>query len=409
LKIYIPVSKRYLRLHDLYGTDAGRKPAGPDKPAALIKHAENPPDESFIAGPSNNNDMRHRRNRSARARHVKNRRGLPVFWIVVIDVLAACAALFIFSLYYFILPIDQSGGARELPTPSLYAGNVSPEPSGQAAGESKTAVRTPAKTKSAQPSPSASADHSTWGAKFAGKFTAGNVEKTENSYKSGNINVQVNKVEKSGVTYYVADIYVKDLKFFRTAFAGGKFGRGMHDATDAIAREKDAVIAINGDYCGYNAGPVVRNGKLYRNELYKDALVLNYDGSMQTFSARDFDMKAVTEKGVWQVWTFGPMLLQDGKPMQEFDSSLNPANPRTAVGYYEPGHYCFVTVDGRQPGYSTGYTLKELSKLFYGLGCKAAFNLDGGQSSEMAFMGSLVNRPYDGGRGTSDIVYIADS
>ena len=54
-------------------------------------------------------------------------------------------------------------------------------------------------------------------------------------------------------------------------------------------------------------------------------------------------------------------------------------------------------------------TLQELSQFFYDQGCTVAFNLDGGQSSEMVFLGNVVNQPYDGGRSASDILYIADS
>ncbi|MDR2657724.1 MAG: phosphodiester glycosidase family protein [Oscillospiraceae bacterium] len=50
--------------------------------------------------------------------------------------------------------------------------------------------------------------------------------------------------------------------------------------------------------------------------------------------------------------------------------------------------------------------MKELSAFFEILGCKAAYNLDGGQSSMMTFEGELVNQPYMGGRPSSDIVYV---
>jgi exopolysaccharide biosynthesis protein len=67
-----------------------------------------------------------------------------------------------------------------------------------------------------------------------------------------------------------------------------------------------------------------------------------------------------------------------------------------------------VLVDGRQPGYSEGLSMKQLSQLFYDLGCKVAYNLDGGQTAVMAFMGEMVNQPYNGGRDVSDIIYIAE-
>jgi exopolysaccharide biosynthesis protein len=141
-----------------------------------------------------------------------------------------------------------------------------------------------------------------------------------------------------------------------------------------------------------------------------DVCVMFNDGTIQTFSPKDFDIEKIKTQGAWQAWTFGPMLLKDGQPMkkEEFNSGVNTKNPRSAIGYFEPGHYCFLIVDGRQAGYSGGMSTEEMSQLFFDLGCKAAFNLDGGQSAEMAYMGELANKPFDGGRSINDILYIAD-
>jgi exopolysaccharide biosynthesis protein len=121
------------------------------------------------------------------------------------------------------------------------------------------------------------------------------------------------------------------------------------------------------------------------------------DGAMKTYSNDEYDKDKLEamKDDVWQIWTFGPMLLKDGQPMSEFNlqKKIGETNPRTAVGYYEPGHYVFVTVDGRQPGYSDGLDMEDLSKLMYDLGCKEAFNLDGGGTTQMAFMGEEINQP----------------
>ena len=53
-------------------------------------------------------------------------------------------------------------------------------------------------------------------------------------------------------------------------------------------------------------------------------------------------------------------------------------------------------------------TLAELSQVFADLGCKAAFNLDGGATAQMIFQGELVNRPYNGGRQSSDIICFSE-
>ena len=90
-------------------------------------------------------------------------------------------------------------------------------------------------------------------------------------------------------------------------------------------------------------------------------------------------------------------------------STINRQNPRTIIGYYEPGHYCFVTVDGRKTGYSNGLTIAESALLMESLGCKLAFNLDGGQTSQFYWNDQVFNKPYNGGRFTSDIIYIIDT
>jgi len=339
-------------------------------------------------------------------RYPNSKPKMPLSAVIGIDVFIAALILLLFFITNYVVQPERAGSSLPAPSGSPAAempaasdsGTTTPDP---AAAESSA---DPAAETTAQPGDSA--DATSWRAKFADKFTSGNVEKTDTSYKDANINVSINKVQKDNVTYFLADIYVADIQYFRTAFAKQPDVMGGRENTNVVAQENNAILAINGDHCVDNNGPVIRNGQLYRDEKFADALVMNYDGSMQTYSADQLDMNAIKTNGAWQVWTFGPMLLKDGQPMTEFNSTLMKANPRTAVGYYEPGHYCFLVVDGRQAGYSDGMTMQEMSQFFYDSGCKVAFNLDGGQSSEMVFMGTVVNKPYDGGRSTNDILYI---
>ena len=94
--------------------------------------------------------------------------------------------------------------------------------------------------------------------------------------------------------------------------------------------------------------------------------------------------------------------------MKKFISEVTAANPRTVIGYYYPGHYCFLVVDGRQSRYSAGMTMSILSEFCESLGLTAAYNLDGGQSSQMIAENGFVNLPINGGRAVSDIVYICE-
>ena len=335
-------------------------------------------------------------------RRPRKRSGKRIALIVIADILLAAVGLLIFTYINFIAPRGQKIEAVTLPaaTPSAPVMTETQGP----ASSSETAD-------TAQPAETPQIDQGMWGEKFADKFTDGDVVKTDTTYQSEDINITVEKVQEDGVTYYVADIYVRNLENFLTAFAGGECVRGVAEMTLDMAVENDAVLAISGDYYGFRAeGIVIRNGVLYRQDIFEDILIMYGDGSMKTFSPDDFDIDTVMADGAYQGWSFGPFLMRDGQAMEAgtFNSTVNPANPRCAIGYYEPGHYCFVLVDGRQPGYSNGMTLANLSQLFADLGCSVAYNLDGGQSAAMVFLGELVNQPYDGGREISDIVYIAE-
>ena len=286
---------------------------------------------------------------------------------------------------------------------------------------------TPAPTVVATPSPTPTPtpkryEDMTWQERFASKFTNGEVVKTDTSYKSANVSVEITKTqlhqnEKNALTYFVADIYISDVQYLKTAAAGGNFNKPKAKHVTEIAKEVgNTIVAVNGDYYidnGCRAG--VRNGELYEL-IYEssDLLILYSDGTMETVPGDEINtakLEIYASMGkIYQIWSFGPMLIDDGKPMTEFNSHVKVANPRAAIGYYEPGHYCFVVVEGRQQGYSEGFTMEELSDFMCNtLGCSVAYNLDGGASAEMAVYGELYSQPSYGGRPISDIIYITDT
>jgi hypothetical protein len=76
-------------------------------------------------------------------------------------------------------------------------------------------------------------------------------------------------------------------------------------------------------------------------------------------------------------------ILQDGQiPQFEDESYLQKRHPRTAVGLSQDENtLILIVVDGRQPNYSDGATLPELSQMLLDAGADNAINLDGGGSS----------------------------
>ncbi len=93
----------------------------------------------------------------------------------------------------------------------------------------------------------------------------------------------------------------------------------------------------------------------------------------------------------------GSWLVRDGVPVVKNKDAwvgvLTNRDPRTALGIKEDGTVILLVVDGRQPGYSAGFTGKELAEYLISCGAKDAAMLDGGASTEMLVEGGLVSRP----------------
>lgn len=263
----------------------------------------------------------------------------------------------------------------------------------------------------------------------SGFFTNGDVQvdTTNMVYKSADLYVKVtNYNDNNGQNYYVADCRMKDSNRLFTAFATNQYAPHHEDKTSTMAQSHGAVIAVNGDYYGAAAadradrGIVIRNGQLYRSKLWYDVAAVFNDGTMKTYDKSEITADQLMSQGCVQAWNFGPMLLdKDGKvfpqdQLKKREPLNNPANPRTGIGYIEPNHFVLVVVDGTRTagsGYK-GMTRLQFAQLFESLGCKCAYNLDGGGSSAMVFMGKVISHPCDpnsGERSVSDIVYFGES
>lgn len=409
---------------------------------------------------------------SGSKRRARGGRVWPAWALIVTDALLLALALVVFALFHHVLPRHEasvglvssreSAAAAQIEAPSDGAPSMTPPPVDEALAVSLDAAEdgdffladdeaAPAEESEAAPAGEAedaseaeAADEAPddrdaeeeeydgepvalepegdvaeaapailgyFGDSFPDKFTQGEVKKTKTGYQSENVNVTLKGFKANGQRFYVADIYLKDISCLVTTFAEDTFGRGFREPTTTLNRKLGGIIAINGDYYGARSdGIVIRNGVLYRSEDFpkRDVCVLYWNGVMETYDPVLFDANAAMRDGAYQAWNFGPKLLdENGAAMEHFNSDVDSPNPRTALGYFEPGHYCFVVVDGRQGNYH-GMTLKQLSALMQQLGCKRAYNMDGGNTSVMAVGNRVVNHPSGGGRKTSDIISIVD-
>ncbi len=239
---------------------------------------------------------------------------------------------------------------------------------------------------------------------------------TDDTYRDESKSICIERHETKDVTgaslvYYVIDVYVQDVESIRRGLNADEYKNASTLSIDKMAKACNAIFAISGDNCThrYDAYVVINGEFAFKSKKFtRDLCVLFRDGEMRTYAPSEISAAYLEERGVWQTWNFGPMLLdENGEPMTKFNmpDRIGDRNPRAAIGYYEPGHYCFVLCDGRQRGYSMGLSLEELAALMKELGCVCAYNLDGGISAQIAWHGKRINQP-DKNRSIMDIIYI---
>ncbi len=228
-------------------------------------------------------------------------------------------------------------------------------------------------------------------------------------------------LDSNHITYYLADIQVSDATELHTALAHDTYGVDIKDTLSDMAREHDAYFAVNGDYYGYRwDGIVIRDGVLYRDEpTDRNCLVLYRDGTAEAIKESDTTGQELLDKGAWNVFSFGPVLVRNGQQepnlkdsykVDPMNVSISGVEPRTGIGYLGKNHFLILVVDGRQEGYSRGMNFEEMAKVFEDAGCELAYNLDGGGSVTLYQDGQIINSPcplVGKERNISDILYVS--
>lgn len=226
------------------------------------------------------------------------------------------------------------------------------------------------------------------------------------------------------LTWFEADLY-GDLdagEMLRTVQNDPeKMGKVRVDATET-AKKHNVVFAMNTDYYTYrvavnnnrHTGVVIRDGRILYDDPYTEKQVTNSmfpnldmlafmpDGSLKVYHSWEKTAQEFIDEGVQTVYSFGPYLLLDGKVSERAYANSENKNPRCAIGMVEPGHYVAIMCEGRLKR-SAGVTISYLAKMMRAKGCQVAFNMDGGQTAVMVFMGKQLNQigAYDGGKTNS--------
>lgn len=233
-------------------------------------------------------------------------------------------------------------------------------------------------------------------------------------YDDGTLKIRIEQSVTYGTNITYVYVTLTDATQLRTALAA-KFPSKKLQPVDVMARQNNAVLAINGDYFTYHKqGIVVRGGETLRFQPreHRDTLVIDDQG--------DFTILTKTTKAAWEALTvtpreafcFGPGLIVDGEP-QTFRASdkvscgANTKAQRLAICQLGHLEYLLVATEGPEQDKKAGLTLPEFTELLLQTGAKQAYNLDGGSSVTVMLGDNRINAPGTKNRNVGDIIYFA--
>ena len=307
-----------------------------------------------------------------------------------------------------VTPVPTEAPTQEpTPEPTL---EPTPEPTAEPTPE-PTAEPTPEPTPEPTQEPAAVFEPTNFDEHFvndgSGEFVSFDNENGEWIYRSEILAVEITRTSKtypigSGsktkpVTYFVAHIYERGYDSFRPTFGSWRHnGIDLRDAVE-MATDAKAVLWVTGDNIinadAEKKGTLIRDGYLFQKAARINSCWLDpKTHELKIVHKNEMSAEDLLESGVENCYSFGPVIIEDGKITKDAVQTRREVNPRTMIGMIEPGHLVAVVVDGRQPGYSEGISGSEGADLMNELGCQVAYNLDGGISATMIFMGNKINR-----------------
>lgn len=195
---------------------------------------------------------------------------------------------------------------------------------------------------------------------------------------------------------YIAHIRMRKINSFRSIVSSHEDPATASEPPWRLARNYRAVFAITGDNIN-NAdldfkGILLRRGILYSDRGGEDTLLMRDDFTMQILHRKEVSGIDLMDSGVLNTYSFGPTLVENYKVNPDVSKHrVSKENPRCGIGMIEPGHFVAIVTDGRDERRAFGYTMEQFAELFVEQGVQVAYNLDGGNSAAMVFMGEHVN------------------
>lgn len=161
-----------------------------------------------------------------------------------------------------------------------------------------------------------------------------------------------------------------------------------------MCRQNNAILGINasgfsdpeGSGNGGEAfGMIMTDGTACRPDLDTTMKIISID------TANRLNVTNTLPAGARDAMQFRPALIINGRQLISGSSGWG-LQPRSVIGQTAEGQILMAVIDGRQPGYSIGITLGDLTDILYRYGAYQASNLDGGSSAVMYYRGRDITR-----------------
>ena len=328
-------------------------------------------------------------------------------------------------------PSDDPSEETEESDPEPHGGSETEEPdASEDSGTSDPTSKDTSKDTSKETSKDTSKDNSKAPSGDTSK-TSGDPSKTASEwslpdgtskvirqYRDDDVAIRITQYREYRSDIYVADIVLSSPDYLKTVLAKDTYGKNIRGKPSEMAKSVNAILAVNGDYySARESGYVLRNGVLYRQTKRdnRKCLVIYDDGRFEIVAEAKVSAMELLNRNAVQILSFGPAVIENGvvtagDKTEILDTTVPHNNPRCVLAQVDTLHYIFMVVDGRTD-VSKGMKLKDVGEFLLGLGCKQAYNLDGGGTAWMYFQGEVLNHPsvdgtYFGERSVSDIVCI---
>jgi len=177
------------------------------------------------------------------------------------------------------------------------------------------------------------------------------------------------------------------------------------ERVSALVKDMGAVAGINaGGFYDPNGkgngafpdGLTVKDGKLVHNNVGNKVQNIVGFNDQDKMVIGSMTANQLETKHIRDAVTFGPNLIENGTPVLVGNGGwgISP-QPRTGIGQMADGTVIFIVIDGRQPTWSMGATVRDLMNVFNDYHAMTAVNLDGGSSTDLVYNGQVVNRLCD--------------